>query len=134
MDVLRRVRIGDAIIARPVMLIWSCRSFPCVAPKCGNRLIENRGGYFECVRGDMPLAWELPERLNDRYFKKVRSPRERSFGHQVGGKCYCPGCGVEDQRGNTGDLRCPLCCRSISESIHSLLERHPHRDGTGGWM
>jgi predicted RNA-binding Zn-ribbon protein involved in translation (DUF1610 family) len=103
-------------------------------PKCGKQLSENRAGYFECVRGDMPLAWELAERLNDCYVKKIRSPMERSCGYPVGGMWYCLGCGVEIKEEKHGDLRCPLCCRSISEFIHSLIERHPHRDGTGGWM
>jgi hypothetical protein len=82
----------------------------------------------------MPLARELSERLNDCYVKKIRSPMERSCGYPVGGKWYCPGCGVEIKEAKHGDLRCPLCCQSIFEFIHSLIERHPHRDGTGGWM
>ena len=32
-----------------------------------------------------------------------------------------------------GDLHCPACHRSLVEFIESLIERHPHFDGTGGW-
>ena len=80
---------------------------------------------WSAFRGGMPLAWELEDRLNDCYLKKLRNPIQPSWVHPVGGKWYCPGCGLETKEEKPGDVRCPVCSRSISEFIPSQIERHP---------
>ena len=107
-------------------------------PKCGDLLSPSPDGYLECIRGRMPLAQELEERLRECYVLRTRQPRELIFTyagqpHRIGGQWFCPGCRVEAQELTPGDLHCPACHRSLVEFIESLIERHPHFDGTGGW-
>ena len=107
-------------------------------PKCGDLLSPSPDGYLECIRGRMPLAQELEERLRECYVLRTRQPRELIFTyagqpHRIGWQWFCPGCRVEAQELTPGYLHCPACHRSLVEFIESLIERHPHFDGTGGW-
>lgn len=102
-------------------------------PKCGDFLTEAADGSLECVRGRMGLAQELAERLRDCYVTKIREPKNPSRQHRIGGSWFCPGCGVAAQELTPGDVRCPVCSRSLAEFMFALIERHPHFDGVSGW-
>jgi len=103
-------------------------------PKCGDVLTKSADGSLECVRGRMGLAQELEQRLRECYVTKARDPKDAAFTyggrpHPIGGTWFCPGCGVAAQELTPGDLRCPVCSRSLVEFVHALIERHPHFDG-----
>ena len=72
------------------------------------------------------------------YVTQTRKPRDvvftyRGQPHSIGGDWFCAGCGVAAQEFTPGDLRCPVCCRSLVEFVHSLIERRPHFDGVSKW-
>jgi len=103
-------------------------------PNCGEQLAKTVDGHFECKRGQMPLARELEQRLIECFVTEVRCPREPSIGPpKIGGRWYCPSCGVMAEESTPGDLRCPKCARSLFEFVHSLIEHHPHLDNSGKW-
>lgn len=107
-------------------------------PKCGDVLTESATGGLECVRGQMGLAQELKQRLRECYVTQTRRPRDTvlTYGGRpcgIGGDWFCPGCGVAAQEFTPGDLRCPVCSRSLVEFVYSLIERHPHFDGVSRW-
>jgi uncharacterized Zn finger protein (UPF0148 family) len=102
-------------------------------PKCGDVLTETADSHLECVRGQMPLAHELEQRLRECYVAQTREPRDFVHTYGIGGDWFCPGCGVAAQELTPGDLRCPTCSRSLVEFVHSLIERHPHFDGVRSW-
>lgn len=126
-----RVSLLDKVIDQVVALDAEDSIY---CPKCGDVLRESKNGSLECPDGQLTFAEELAERLKECYFYLARNPREASFsGHPIGGKWFCPGCGVPAAELTPGDLRCPVCHRSLGEFIHSLIERHPHFDGAGGY-
>jgi phage FluMu protein Com len=107
-------------------------------PKCGDILTETPDGQLKCLRGRMDLAQELTRRLRDCYVTKIREPKDTVFTHRgsphpIGGRWFCPGCGGSVEELTPGDLRCQGCSKSLVEFVHSLIERHPHFDGVGGW-
>ena len=101
-------------------------------------MTESATGGWECVRGQMGLAQELELRLRECYVTQTRRPQDRVFNyggkpHGIGGDWFCPGCGVAAQELTPGDLRCPVCSRSLVEFVHALIELHPHFDGVSRW-
>jgi uncharacterized Zn finger protein (UPF0148 family) len=120
-------------------IVGQVRTMTLHCPKCGEILTESSNGSLECARGRMELARELEQRLRDCYIKKVRDPKDVTFTHRgkphpIGGSWFCPGCGVAAQELTPGDLRCPVCSRSLVEFAYSLIERHPHFDGVSSYI
>lgn len=93
-------------------------------PKCNDELIKVKE-ELTCLRGQMGLSNHLEQGLTECFVLKNRKPKEFKFSFLVGGKWFCPGCGVltieED-----GFVRCPQCDFSLNEFIHELVELHPH--------
>ena len=107
-------------------------------PKCGDLLSLSADGDLQCIRGKMSVKRELERRLRDCYVLETRRPSESIFTYkgqarQIGSCRFCPGCGVDANESRPGDLRCPMCHRSLVEFIHSIIDRHPHYNGNGGW-
>lgn len=107
------------------------RTVKLYCPKCGDALTEASDGHLKCVRGQMPLAHELEQRLRACSLFRTRQPRDvvDTHGgqpHSIGGDWFCPGCGVAAREVPPGDLRCPTCSRSLVEFVRSLIELHPH--------
>ena len=108
-------------------------------PKCGDVLAESPDGNVKCLRGRMEFAQELAQRLRDCYVTKIRDPKDVKFTHRgkphpIGGSWFCPGCGIPAKETTPGDVRCPSCSRSLVEFMYSLIERHPHFNGEGGYI
>src|ERR1700722_13802985 len=104
-------------------------------PKCGD-VLEETAAVFRCVRGDMELSRHLGDRLRACYITLSERPMEPPLSSirykgGVGGRWFCPGCGVSTEEKTTWDVRCPQCGRSIWGFIHDLVELHPHRDDDG---
>jgi hypothetical protein len=74
----------------------------------------------------MGLAQFLEKRLTECYVSRIDTPRERRFSFQVGGKWFCPGCGVPTVESD-GFVRCSECGLALNEFIHALVEIHPHK-------
>jgi tRNA(Ile2) C34 agmatinyltransferase TiaS len=97
-------------------------------PKCGDQM-EERGGTFECTRGQMPLSQDMAHHLYASFVSRSEEPEEFAFatpGYRWGGKWFCPGCGVLMQEESPGAVRCPKCRRNLGKYLHSLVELHPH--------
>lgn len=100
-------------------------------PRCGQIMTRSAAGELVCVRGQMHLARELENRFRDCYVTKISAPRDGINTYngklsRVGGKWFCPGCGIPAQELIDGDLRCPQCAQSLVEFVYALIERHPH--------
>lgn len=93
-------------------------------PKCGDKLVKI-GGELTCVKGQMGLSQHLERRLTECFILRADKPHESKFSFLVGGKWFCPGCGVPTIEGG-GAVRCPQCELSLNEFIHRLVELHPH--------
>ena len=93
-------------------------------PKCSDELVKV-GSEVTCVRGQMGLSQHLERRFTECFILGADRPRESRFSFIVGGKWFCPGCGVPAVEAD-GVVRCPLCELSLNEFIHALVERHPH--------
>jgi uncharacterized Zn finger protein (UPF0148 family) len=93
-------------------------------PKCGNPL-EKIKGELTCVAGGMGLSQSLEQSFHDCYVSQVRKPNESTFKGRVGGKWFCPGCGVPLVE-ESGAIRCPTCKRSLNEFLRPLFDTHPH--------
>jgi rubrerythrin len=74
----------------------------------------------------MILAPKLAEDLHACFIARTTKPYEGRFAFAVGGRWYCPACGVE-MRESEGAIRCPQCDRWLNEFVIALIERHPHR-------
>lgn len=113
-------------------------------PKCGGILDWTADGTLRCHNGPMAFAKELSERLKACYIDETRRPDGRPANYKVGeddlcdpepstSRWFCPACGCQVQS-TARQLICPRCQRSLNEFLYSLVERHPHPDGKGGWM
>jgi hypothetical protein len=97
-------------------------------PKCGDRLREINGA-LTCVQGDMPVSQNLEKRLRDCFESKTEQPKDARFS--VGGRWFCPACGVSTAEELRGAVHCVQCGRSIGEFIRALVELHPHKSVDG---
>ena len=88
---------------------------------------------LRCDSGQLIFAKELSDRLVSCYATEDRVPKDLPFGFAVGGTWFCPACGSQAEESERGRVKCPECGRSLNEFIHSLVEKHPHADGKGGW-
>ena len=93
-------------------------------PKCGDLLEESKSGV-KCLKGQMPLSPDLARRLKECFILKSDEPSKLRFTFGVGGKWFCPGCGVEMLE-KDGYVRCPQCELSLNEFIRHLVELHSH--------
>jgi predicted amidophosphoribosyltransferase len=109
-----------------------CRIKRLYCPKCGE-LLEAATNALRCNAGQTTFAKELSDRLVACYITEERRPKELPFGFAVGGTWFCPACERRAEEAERGRIMCPQCGRSLNEFIHSLIERHPHADGKGGW-
>jgi len=77
----------------------------------------------------MELSEDMAERLYAGFVVKTEQPEEFRFtsgGYHVGGRWYCPGCGVSMHEEEPGAVRCPECRRNIGKYVHQLIELHTH--------
>ena len=78
----------------------------------------------------MGLSQHLERRFTECFIQRVDTPREVEFSSVIGGKWFCPGCGVPTVEGG-GFVRCPRCELSLNEFIYALVELHPHAQRLG---
>jgi hypothetical protein len=95
-------------------------------PKCGEALKANPDGLY-CQSGDMYLSQYMEQRLINCFVFKTEVPSSIRFRVKVGGKWFCPECGIRLNEVD-GYIRCSKCHRSINEFVHQLIELHPHRN------
>src|SRR5687767_1339179 len=101
-------------------------------PKCNEELV-NVKGEFTCLKGQMGLSKNLERGLMECFVYTTRKPKEFSFSFLVGGKWFCPGCGVLTKE-KDGFVQCPQCNLSLNEFIHTLVELHSHlEEGQKSW-
>lgn len=93
-------------------------------PKCGD-ILEDIEGTLTCVRGDMPLAQNLQARLRACFEENSEEPKDARV--LVGGRWFCPACGIATKEESAGAVRCTKCGRSIGEFMFALVELHPHK-------
>ena len=79
-----------------------------------------------CVRGGMELSRDMAERLNACFVAKSEDPEDLRLSVTVGGRWYCPGCGVPMKEEVSGVVRCPQCGRNLGKFLFHLVELHPH--------
>ena len=107
-------------------------------PKCGDVLEEARG-TLRCVRGEMEMSQHLANSLRACYVDMIRQPQEppalseMKYKGGVGGRWFCPACGVSTEEQTPWNIRCPQCGRSIWEFVSELIEFHPHRREDGSF-
>ena len=100
-------------------------------PKCGDLLVRS-GDTLKCVRGEIEFSGELCKRFKE-YYLENPSPEKKAINVRIGGRWFCPGCGVEIVERSTGAVECQNCSKSLLPFIHVLIERHPHKDSDGVW-
>lgn len=93
-------------------------------PKCNDELVRINK-ELTCLRGQMGLSQHLEHRLTEYFILKISEPSEFKFSFLVGGKWFCPGCGVQMIE-KDGFIRCPQCDLSLNKFIRPLVEQHPH--------
>ncbi len=93
-------------------------------PKCNDELVQLEN-ELTCLKGKMGLSRNLEQGLTECFILKIRTPREKKFSFVVGGKWFCPGCGVSMFE-KDGHIRCPQCDLCLNEFIFALVEMHPH--------
>jgi ribosomal protein S27AE len=93
-------------------------------PKCGEPL-EEVNGELTCRKGNMGLSAYVAEGLRACFIEKTRNPSDKQLTYKVGGRWFCPGCGVQMVE-HAGLIQCPKCSRCLSEFLYPLVERHPH--------
>ncbi len=99
-------------------------------PKCGD-ILKEEDGTFTYVRGDMSLSPYMADHLYSRFVNTTEEAEEFQFttnGYSVGGRWFCPGCGVAMSEETPGAVRCPDCRRNIGSFLRGLIELHPHRE------
>ena len=96
-------------------------------PKCGE-VMQEKGGTFECVLGDMQLSAEMARHLYASFVSRTEEPEDFTFkdGSRWGEGWFCPGCGVAMREEVPGAVRCPQCRRNLGKYIYRLVELHPH--------
>jgi len=94
-------------------------------PRCGCEL-SNEQDRVVCHHGNMELTKILEERLREVYVLKLRKSQDIQFSFKVGGKWFCPQCGIETLE-EDGYIHCPNCKISMNEFISMLVEIHYHQ-------
>jgi hypothetical protein len=94
------------------------------------------GETLQCANGEMQLSQRLFRGLMECYVENTRCPKDLTFIYNgkpqaIGGKWFCPACGVEIKEEKAGVLKCPKCSKSLVGFIYDLIERHPHKDADG---
>ena len=92
-------------------------------PKCGDEMTRVNSAWA-CVRGNMPLSTDMSDAFTEVFLNRIRSGRYRQTTPPVGGKWYCPGCGVPMVQ-TVGSLKCPKCRETLGEVLFPLVEFHP---------
>ena len=77
-------------------------------PKCGDSLTRRRDGELACKRVDMGLSRHLERGLQECFVDHVRVPRDEALPFQVGGRWWCPGCGVRADELAPGGRQVPI--------------------------
>lgn len=81
----------------------------------------------------MGLSKDLENILTECFVLKNRKPKDKKFSFLVGGKWFCPDCGVLMIE-QDGFIRCPQCNLTLNEFIPILIEFHPHlKEGQKTW-
>lgn len=107
-------------------------------PKCGDVLRETND-TFKCLRGEMEMSRHLATHLYACFVTQSEDPKEPplpseiTYTGSVGGRWFCPGCGVLMEERTPWAVRCPRCERSIWQFIRELIEIHPHRAEDGSF-
>src|ERR1051325_6130329 len=95
-------------------------------PRCGELLVSKNGTYF-CVKGNMELSKRVAEDLHCSFLTESQQPFDHAYKNSfhVGGKWFCPRCGVAMQEESSGEIRFPQCSRNIAKYIYQLVELNP---------
>ena len=101
-------------------------------PKCNEELVRVNK-ELTCIKGKMGLSQHLERRLTECFILKISKPSELKFSVLIGGKWFCPHCGLQMIE-NDGFIRCSECELSLNEFIFALVELHPHlKEGQEKW-
>src|SRR5438105_14865708 len=95
-------------------------------PKCNAILEEDPRGWLRCSRGQLEFSIDLSRKLRDGYGRTAATAAAQpDFS---GSHFFCPGCGIAIPKGAEA---CSVCGVSLRPLLWSLIELHPHGDGTG---
>lgn len=73
----------------------------------------------------MPLAPHTAGRLFAAFVERTTMPSAEPRRYRVGGRWYCPGCGVR-MITEPHDVHCPRCTLHLNEFLVELIELHSH--------
>ena len=93
-------------------------------PYCGSEL-ERVGGELACRRGGMELSPHMEERLCAAFVHGTDEPSRSPVRYRVGGRWYCPGCGVPAVTGEHS-VACSRCGKHLTPFLVELVELHSH--------
>lgn len=93
-------------------------------PYCGAQL-QWISGELTCPVGNMPLAAHTESRLRAAFVERTGTPSAEPRRYRVGGRWYCPGCGVR-MITQEHDVHCPRCALHLNEFLVELVEMHGH--------
>jgi hypothetical protein len=108
-------------------------------PRCGDVLSE-MNETFTCIRGDMEMSHHLATHLFACFVSKSEQPKEppplseMRYKSGVGGRWFCPGCGVSMEEQTPYAVRCPQCNRNLWQFVYEIVECHPHRRDDGRFL
>lgn len=95
-----------------------------LCPYCGAHF-QRIDGELTCLAGNMPLAPRTESRLSSAFVERTWTPSAEALPFRVGGRWYCPGCGVR-MITEAHDVRCPRCALHLNEFLVELIELHSH--------
>jgi rubrerythrin len=93
-------------------------------PWCGSQT-EHDGRELVCPVGNMPFAQWTAERLYAAFVARTATPSPEPLRFRVGGRWYCPGCGVR-MITEPHDVHCPRCTLRLNPFLVELVELHGH--------
>ena len=93
-------------------------------PYCGCGMVT-RNGEVECPAGNMQLSPMLAKQLHESFVARTVVPSSVPLRYSVGGRYYCPGCGVPMITAEDG-VQCPRCALHLNAFLHQIIELHSH--------
>jgi uncharacterized Zn finger protein (UPF0148 family) len=90
-------------------------------PVCGAGMSE-KDGILACFN-----SLELNRADSGKLIELVKmEPSDEVFAYPVGGRWYCPACGLACKENEPGLVQCPDCKRSLASIIKMTVERFKH--------